>query len=68
MATGLWPDEGSARALVTEEGSTFEPDPEMTGKYAKRLELYRDLQGTLPPITRALQGPKRRIPPRQGAD
>lgn len=68
MATGLWPDEGSARALVAEEGSTFEPDPEMTGKYAERLELYRDLQGTLPPITRALQGPKHRRPPRQGAD
>ena len=68
MATGLWPDEGSARALVTEEGSTFEPDPEMTGKYAERLKLYRDLQGTLPPITRALQGPKRKRSPRQGAD
>lgn len=68
MATGLWPDEGSARALVAEEGSTFEPDPEMTDKYAERLELYRDLQGTLPPITRALQGPKHRRPPRQGAD
>jgi xylulokinase len=68
MATGLWPDEGSARALVAEEGSTFEPDPEMTGKYAERLKLYRDLQGTLPPITRALQGPKRRRSPRQGAD
>ena len=68
MATGLWPDEGSARAFVAEEGSTFEPDPEMTGKYAERLELYRDLQGTLPPITRALQGPKHRRPPRQGAD
>jgi sugar (pentulose or hexulose) kinase len=68
MATGLWPDEGSARALVAEEGSTFEPDPEMTDKYAERLELYRDLQGTLPPITRALQGLKHRRPPRQGAD
>ena len=68
MATGLWPDEGSARTLVAEEGSTFEPDPEMTDKYAERLELYRDLQGTLPPITRALQGPKHRRPPRQGAD
>lgn len=68
MATGLWPDERSARALVAEEGSTFEPDPEMTDKYAERLELYRDLQGTLPPITRALQGLKHRRPPRQGAD
>src|SRR3712207_8724830 len=49
MATGLWPDEASARALVAEEGRTFEPDPEMSGKYAERLELYRELQGMLPP-------------------
>jgi xylulokinase len=55
MATGLWPDEGSARALVAEEGRTFEPDPEMSGKYAERLKLYRELQGMLPPITRSLQ-------------
>ncbi len=55
MATGLWPDEVSVRALVAEEGRTFEPDPEMTGKYAKRLELYRELQAMLPPVTRALQ-------------
>ena len=59
LATGLWPDEASARTLVAEEGRTFEPDPEMTEKYAERLELYRELQGALPPITRALQGSQR---------
>ena len=55
LATGLWPDEASAKALVAEEGRTFEPDPEMTRRYAERLELYRELQGMLPPVTRALQ-------------
>ena len=55
MATGLWPDEASARALVAEEGRTFDPDPEMSGRYAERLGLYRELQGMLPPITRSLQ-------------
>ena len=62
MATGLWPDEESARALVAEAGTTFEPDPEMTRKYARRLQLYRELQGILPPITQALH------PPEQGVD
>jgi xylulokinase len=66
MATGLWPDEESARALVAEEGRTFEPDPEMTRKYAERLELYWELQGALPPITQVLQGSQRT--PRQGAE
>jgi xylulokinase len=65
MATGLWPDEDSARALLTEDGRTFEPDPEKTEKYAERLRLYRDLQGMLPPITRSLQTPEgRERPPR----
>lgn len=54
MAAGLWPDEESARALVTEEGVTFEPDSEMSKKYAERLRLYRDLQEMLPGITRSL--------------
>ena len=64
MATGLWPDEESARTLVAEEGRTFEPDPEMTEKYARRLELYRQLQATLPPVTQELQasGARRTIP------
>ncbi len=55
MATGLWPDEESARALVAGEGRAFEPDPKMTEKYARRLDLYRELQSMLPPITRGLQ-------------
>lgn len=55
MATGLWPDEEAARSLVAGEGRTFEPDPRMTARYAERLELYRDLQGMLPPVTRGLQ-------------
>ena len=67
MATGLWPDEASARALVAEEGRTIEPDPEITEKYAERLTLYRELQGALPPITRALQGSQGARSPRQGA-
>lgn len=58
MATGLWPDEESARALVAEEGVTFEPDPEMSKKYAGRLRLYRELQEMLPRITRSLQTPE----------
>jgi xylulokinase len=61
MATGLWPDEESARALVAEVGTTFEPDPEMTRKYARRLQLYRDLQEILPPITQALHPQERTI-------
>ena len=60
MATGLWPDEESLRALVTGEGRTFEPDPVMTEKYAKRLDLYGKLQSTLPPITRGLRPPGER--------
>ena len=63
MATGLWPDEESARALVTEKGKTFEPDPQMTRKYVRRLELYRELQGMLPPITRSLQTTEQRKQP-----
>ena len=59
LATGLWPDEGSARALVAEEGKTFEPDPGLTEKYAERLGLYRELQGALPRITRSLQAQER---------
>ncbi len=69
MATGLWPDEASARALVTEEGRTYEPDPELTARYAERLKLYRELQGMLPPITRSLQVPEERErPPGQGTE
>jgi xylulokinase len=59
MATGLWPNLETVRALVAEEGTKFEPDPELNQEYAKRLKLYRDLQGMLPPITQALQTPER---------
>ncbi len=62
MATGLWPDEEAARALVAEEGTRLEPDPQLHEEYAKRLQLYRELQGMLPPITRALQTPERAEP------
>lgn len=55
IATGLWPDNEMARILGAKEGTIFEPDSEMTKKYVKRLELYRQLQGMLPPITQALQ-------------
>jgi xylulokinase len=64
LATGLWPDLDAARALVAESGRTFRPDPEMTEKYARRLELYRELQGMLPPISQALQKSERRVRPR----
>jgi xylulokinase len=69
LATGLWPDLSAARALVVDKGTVFEPDPEMTKKYAQRLRLYRELQGMLPPITRALQTPEQREQsPKQGAE
>ena len=55
LATGLWPDEASVKDLSNTEGRTFEPDPRMTAKYAGRLELYKNLQSLLPPITQALQ-------------
>jgi hypothetical protein len=60
MATELWPDLEAARALVAEKGTKFEPDPELNQEYARRLKLYRDLQGMLPPITQALQTPEQR--------
>ena len=60
MATELWPDLEAARALVAEKGTKFEPDPELNREYARRLKLYRDLQGMLPPITQALQTPEQR--------
>jgi xylulokinase len=63
IATGLWPDLEAARALVAEEGDRFEPDPELNREYAKRLKLYKDLQGMLPPITRALRTPEQRGQP-----
>lgn len=63
LATGLWPDEASAKTLVAGTGRRFDPDPEMTQKYAARLQLYKELQGSLSPITRALQTPE---DPRQG--
>jgi xylulokinase len=59
LATGLLADVASARAMVAGKGAVFEPDPKMNRKYAERLELYRELQGMLPPITRALQTPER---------
>jgi xylulokinase len=55
MATGFWPDEKSVRTLVAEKGRVFEPDHGMNKKYARRLELYRELQGMLPLITQSLQ-------------
>lgn len=61
MAKGLWPDEGSARALVAEKGRTFVPDPNMNREYAERLRLYRELQEMLPPLTRALQTRRRTL-------
>ena len=60
MATDLWPDEKSARTLVTGKGRIFEPDHEMTREYVRRLELYRELQGMLPPITQSLQRAEQR--------
>ena len=59
MATGHLPDEEAARAMVAEGGTRVEPDPQLHEEYAKRLQLYRELQGMLPPITRALQTPER---------
>ena len=44
---------------MAEEGRTFEPDPGLIEQYAERLELYRELQGALPPITRSLQAQER---------
>lgn len=61
MATGLWPDEETARTLVAEKGHTFEPDPKIHQKYTRRLELYRELQGMITPITQALQTPEQGI-------
>jgi xylulokinase len=58
MATGRWPDEEAARALVAEEGTRLEPGLQLHEEYAKRLQLYRELQGMLPPITQALQTPE----------
>jgi xylulokinase len=55
IATGLWPDAESARAATGGEGVRFEPDPELTARYAERLERYRALQEFLPPITQSLQ-------------
>ncbi len=54
LATGMWPDLEAAKSITVGDGETFEPDPDMTDKYARRLELYRELQAALPPITRQL--------------
>ena len=67
LATGLWSDAQTVKALVAEEGAVFGPDPAMREGYAERLRLYRELQGMLPPITQALQtGERRERPPARG--
>ncbi|MCL6437615.1 MAG: hypothetical protein K6T51_03305 [Rubrobacteraceae bacterium] len=59
MATGLWSDMEVAREIRSRGKVTvFEPNPRLHEEYTRRLELYRELQGMLPPITRALRPEK----------
>lgn len=56
IQTGMWPDVEAARKISSRRVATiFEPNARLHQQYTQRLEIYRELQGMLPPITRALQ-------------
>jgi len=54
MGVGLYRDEDEAFRRVRRPGRTYEPDPELSRRYAEWFSIYRRLYPSLAPISHEL--------------
>ena len=54
IGVGLYRDEQDAFEHVWKPGTTFEPDPQVTARYAELFPIYKQLYTALAPISHQL--------------